>query len=677
MKFSYSWLQSYFKDKLPPPSQLAGFLSDHFANVEEVKKHGKDFLLDIEVRPNRAGDCFGHWGVAREMAAILKLPLSLPQVRLKEDEKTRADRLVRVEVKDRKACPRYTARVISGVKVGPSPRWLRERLETCGLQSINNVVDIANYVMLETNQPLHAFDWDKISTEEGRKTIVVRLSGSGEKLLALDDKTYELGQGVLVIANNEEPLGIAGIKGGRRSGVEKSTRTVVLEGANFNHLIIRRASQKLNLKTDASWRFEHGLDPNLTETALARAAGLIQEIAGGRIFKGAVDFYPVKRKPLRIKLEESLIEDLLGIKIPPSRVRGILTSLGFGVRAEKGCFSVEVPTVRTDVLIPENLVEEIGRIYGYQKIPAKLPQVILSLPTENRDIFWEEKSRDLWKEAGFSEVWNYSFLRKDDAQTFGFKTEQLVELKNPLDQSRPYLVGSLLPNLFLNIASNSKNFDAVRIFELGKAFLRNPDSSPTEERRIAAVAWGRSQAGWTDLKEGLDFFFKEVGVTPTYEKGRGESVFDSQGFFRVRVGRKIVGRLGQVKEEIATGFKISSPLYALEMNFEKLSSDFSDQKVYRPLSKHPEAKRDLTLLVSEKTGAEDVVSLIQSLKITLLKKLELVNVYQGEELPTQKKSLSFRLTFQSAEKTLSAQEVEDVLNKIIEKCQSRDWLIRQ
>ena len=693
MKFSYNWLQSYFEAKLPAPTKLAEFLSDHFANVEEVKKNGQDFILDIEVRPNRAADCFCHWGIAREIAAILNINKSVSgetkwqphPFKINEDEQSKTADFIKLKIENPKDCQRYTARIVSHVRVGPSPLWLKKWLEACGLQSINNIVDIANYLMLAVGQPLHAFDFEKIAGQKAQKTIFVRRAKAGEKITTLDQKEYLLDSQTLVIADSEKPIGIAGIKGELTTGIDQKTKIILLEAANFNPKTIRKGSRELNLKTDASWRFEHGVDPNLTEVAVDRAAFLIQKLAQGKIARGRVDFYPKKVLPKKIVLDLKIVESLLGREISGGEIIKILTSLGLNCqKTSKENILATVPTWRPDLTLAEDLVEEIGRIVGYYNIPDELPRVILSLPpVENRNIFWEEKSRDLWKESGFSEVWNYSFLRKDAAAACGFKDEQLVELKNPLDQNRPYLVGSLLPNLFSNIAFNSKNFETIKIFELGKVFFRAAAQGMAEERRLAAAVWGRGQAGFAELKGGLDFFFKGVGITPVYSepssiyRTRYEKVFEPQGFFQVRVGREIVGRLGQAKEEIVTALKISSPLYALEINFEKIFPGFSDKKIYHSLSKHPEAKRDLTLLVSEKTGARNVSSLIQSLKISLLKKLELVNVYQGEELPTRKKSLSFRLTFQSAERTLSSQEVEDVLVKIIQKCQSRDWLVRQ
>ena len=672
MKFSYQWFQSYFKVKLPEPTKLAELLSDHFANVEEVKKNGRDFILDIEIRPNRATDCFCHWGIAREIAAILKIKWQPHPFKISEDKQRKTTDFVRLKIENPKDCQRYTARIVSDVKVGPSPIWLKKRLEACGLQSINNIVDIANYLMLAVGQPLHAFDFEKIASKKTQKTIFVRRSKAGEKIVTLDRKEYLLDSQTLVIADLKKPIGVAGIKGELTTGIDQNTKIILLEAANFNPKTIRKGSRELNLKTDASWRFEHRVDPNLTEIAVDRAAFLIQKLAMGRITQGRVDFYPKKVLPKKIILDFKMVQNLLGRKISAVEIVKILTSLGISCRKiSKERILTTIPTQRLDLILAEDLVEEIGRIHGYKKILSELPRVILSLPVENRDIFWEEKSRDLWKESGFSEVWNYSFLGKDTAAVFDFKNEELVGLENPLDQNKPYLVPSLLPNLFLNVAFNSKNFETVKIFELGKVFLSpwhlgNHNLSPIEERRISAAAYGRGQIDFMELKGALDFFFKAVGIVPIYENGRGKSIFESQKFFQIKVAQEIVGYLGQVKKEIKESLKIISPLYALEINFEKIISGFCDKKNYHHLSKHPEAKRDLTLLVSEKVRSKDIVSLIQSLKIPFLKKLELISVYRGEELPAGKKNLSFRLTFQSAKRTLSAQELKTAMTEIIE-----------
>ena len=346
MVFSYNWLQSFFQKKLPRPEKLAELLTMHSFEVSEVKKIGDDFVLDTDVTPNRAGDCFSHQGIAREIAAITNSIFRGPTSEIREDKTSKVKDFVSVEVKNRMACPRYTARIVTGVKIGPSPKWIRERLKVCGLRPINNIVDIVNYVMLETGQPLHAFDGDKI---EGKR-IIVRFAKNRERIVTLDEEKYDLNEDILVIADAKCPVAIAGIKGGKIPEIDKKTKIVVLESANFNPRIVRRGSKKLGLITDASWRFEHGIDPNLTEMAIDRAAYLIQKITKGKVAKGLIDFYPKKVLPKRIRLDLDYAERLLGVKIPQREIKGILKRLGLKIGNWKlKILNVIIPTFRLDI----------------------------------------------------------------------------------------------------------------------------------------------------------------------------------------------------------------------------------------------------------------------------------------------------------------------------------------
>jgi len=414
MVFSYNWLKDYIKGRLPKPAKLVELLTMNSFEISELKKVDSDFILDIDVLPNRAPDCFSHLGIAREIGAICGLVFKGLTSEIKEDKSLKAKDFVKVEVKNKTACPRYTARVITDVKIESSPKWMRERLKVCGLRSINNVVDIANYVMLETGQPLHAFDGEKLQDSK----IIVRFAKAGEKIITLDEEKYDLDKDILVIADAKKPIAIAGIKGGKMPEVDKKTKIIVLEAANFNSKIIRRTSKKIDLKTDASWRFEHGIDPNLTEAAINRAAFLIQKLAHPqagypKITQGLIDKYPQKVLAKRIKLELDYVEKLLGVKIPESKIVKILKSLEFKVLSSKfGILTVEVPTFRLDINIPEDLIEEIGRIYGYQKIPAIFPITTLIPPKRNLEIFWEDTTKNILKEVGFSEIYNYSLFQK-------------------------------------------------------------------------------------------------------------------------------------------------------------------------------------------------------------------------------------------------------------------------
>ena len=690
MKFSYNWLQSFFKKKLPKPEKLAELLTLHSFEVSEVKKAGQDFVLDIDVLPNRGPDCFSHFGIAREIAAIInwKLdathsPPSQPKAgplgnwKLVEDKTLKAKDLIKVEVKDKAACPRYTARVITDVKIGFSPKWMRERLEVCGLRPINNVVDIANYVMLETGQPLHAFDGEKLQ----ERKIIVRFAKEGERIVTLDEEKYELDKEILVIADAKKPVAIAGIKGGKDTGVDLKTKTVVLESANFNPRVIRRGSRLIDLKTDASWHFEHGLDPNLTEFAINRAAYLIQEICRGKVTQGLVDFYPKKVLPKKIRLDLNYVESLLGIEIPEKEVKNILERLEFKVKspAQKlKVLDIKVPTFRLDISIPEDLIEEIGRIYGYQKIPGQFPLAALVPPKKNLDIFWEDMVKDILKEASFSEFYNYSFISGKDAEIFKYKNKELIEVENPTSSDFQYLRPSLIPNLLKNVENNLRNFAEIKIFELGKIF-RKPK---IEKKMLAGVLTGEM---FYQAKGVVDLLLNKMGISnvwydfyqPTPEESKF-SIWQLKKCAEIKVNHEEIGFLGEISPRILDNFKLETKVTVFDIDFEKLSKLASEEHEYQPISRFPAAIRDLAILVPRQTRVEEVLNKIETAGGLLLRDIDLFDIYEGEELPAGKKNLAFHLIYQAEDRTLSSEEIDEIQNKIIKALEREpEWQVRK
>ena len=342
MIFSYNWLQEYISKKLPPVKKLAALITIRGFEVDEIERKGKDWLLDISITPNRGSDCLCHIGLAKECCAFLDFKFKEPVFKIKE-KKNKAN--ISLEVENKHDCIRYTARVIKGVKVGPSPKWLKQRLEMCDLRSINNIVDAINYVMLEMGQPLHVFDLEKIKSvnTKGQKKIIIRRAKKGESLISLDNKKYELDNSVLVMTDSESLLDIAGIKGGKKPEIDNETKDIILESANFDSGLIRKTSKKLKLRTDASLRFEHGIDPNLTEKAINRACFLIQKIGKGKIDSALIDYYPKKVLSKKIKLDMDYVNSLLGISISSKQAIKILNNLGFS--ADKNMF-ITVPTSR-------------------------------------------------------------------------------------------------------------------------------------------------------------------------------------------------------------------------------------------------------------------------------------------------------------------------------------------
>ena len=700
MVFSYNWLQSFFKRKLPAPKKLAELLTSHFASVEEIKKKGNDFTLDIDIKPNRAGDCFSHLGIAREIAAILNLNFQLPETKIKEDKKLKPKDFVSVEVVGKGTCQRYTAKVITGVKIGNSPEWIKARLKICGLRPINNIVDIANYVMLETGQPLHAFDGEKLdgnpegvaSRPYGAGKIIVRFAKEGEKITTLDGEKYDLDDDVLVIADSKKPVAIAGIKGGKLPEIDKKTKIVVLESANFNPQVIRRGSRKLNLKTDASLRFEHGIDPNLTEFGISRAAYLIQKIAKGKVVKGSIDIYPKKTIAKRINLDLSYLKSLLGVEISRSRIMDILKKLEFKIvhspkeslrlptgQAKFNILTVEVPTFRLDIFLQEDLIEEVGRIYGYEKIPVLFPVSALIPPKKNYEIFWEETTKNILKEAGFSEVYNYSFISEKDKNIFG--NNNLIELENPLSVDFKYLRASLIPNLLKNIQKNQKKAAKIKIFELGKIFRKNKEKLE-EKRMLTATILGEE---FYQLKGVVDLLLNKIGISdvwydnykPTPEESK-LSLWHSKKCAEIKIGQEEVGFLGEMSDKISETLKLSQKVVLFDLDFEKLAKLASEEHEFRPIPKYPSAVRDLAILVPPQVKVEEVLNVIEITGGTLVRDIDLFDIYEGEELPEGKKNLAFHLIYQAQDRTLSSKEIDQLHQKIIKTLESEpEWQVRR
>ncbi len=698
MLFSYNWLQSFFKDKLPKPEKLAELLVMHSFEVEEVKKVGEDFVLDIDVLPNRGPDCFSHFGIARECSVITGSKLKIPNSRLKEDKNLRTRDFIAVEVENEENCSRYTARVVADLKVKPSPRWIQERLKACGLRPINNVVDVTNYVMLETGQPLHAFDFDKISGDK-KKKIIVRKAKKGEEIITLDNERYNLDENILIIADKKNSLAIAGIKGGKRVEIDKETKTIVLESANFNPQVVRRGSKKLNLKTDASWRFEHGIDPNLAEAAINRAASLIQEIAEGKVTSGLVDFYPKKVSPKKIRLDLGYVKKILGVKIPVKEIKNILTRLEFKVidaRPQKlQQIIVEVPSFRLDVSLPEDLIEEIGRIYGYRKIKPVFPKVSLIAPKRNLRIFWEDVTKNILKEVGFTEVYNYSFIGEKEARIFGYEITNLVEVKNPISIEKKYLRPSLIPNLLKNINTNFKQYNEIKLFELGKTFTkkRRASSRYLEKRRLTGFITGDTlkhsnltlEQVFYQAKGVADLLLEKLGISNIWHvqyqstfKESEASVWHPKRMAEIKINHKRIGFLGEISPSILEDLKIPVRVAVFDLNFEILPTLASEEHEYIAIACYPAVVRDLAVLVPRKVKAVDVLNKISAAGGSLIRDINLFDVYEGAELPRGKKSLAFHIIYQAEDRTLTAKEIDKIQNKIVEALKfEAGWEVRQ
>jgi len=668
MKFSYNWIQSLIKQKLPEPEKLVELLTMHSFEIEESIKEKNDFVFDIAVLPNRGHDCFSHMGMAREIATLMGVKYEGIKTNLKEDASIKAKDFIAVDISD-KDCRRYTAGVMTDVKVNQSPDWIKERLMACGLRPINNIVDIANYAMLETGQPLHAFDADKIAD----KKIIVRKAKKAEKIETLDDETLNLDSDILLITDSSGPLGIAGIKGGKKSGISQDTKTIVIESANFEPMTIRKGSKKLKLKTDASWRFEHDLDANLTEMAIKRAMALIQETAGGKIAQGLVDVFLIKPKQKKIELRLNIVKEMLGIDISEKDIKGILDKLGFEIiDVEKGLVEVVVPTIRGDIIIVEDLIEEIGRIWGFNNIPSVFPNVVLSSPRQKDQAYWEEIAKNTLKDLGYWESYNRSFVGIEEVKLFNIPIESLIEVANPPSADYQYMRPDFLIHLLENLALNQKLVSKLKFFELGKIF----DNSKGERRFLIGAAIGYD---FYDIKGSLEKLLSifHVEKIDFVNIKNPDYCWDNIKISEIKINKESIGYLGKVNQSILGALKISQDVFAFKIDFEKLENLAKKNKDYTLISNYPPATRDLAILVPAQISVMEVIKQIKASE-KLLKDIEVFDVYSGKNIPEGKKNIAFHLVYQPHDHTLKTEEIDQIHKNIINALEKNPgWQVRK
>jgi len=677
MLFSYNWLQTFFDKKLPEPKELAKLIVKHCFEVESMEKSGKDTVFDISILSNRP-DCSSHAGMAREIAAVMGCRVILPKIKNGRVKPVlSAKSMIDVQVADAVACPRYSAKMVTQVKVGPSPKWLQDRLSACGLRPINNIVDATNYVMLEFGQPLHAFDWDKLAEGRGRvKKIIVRYATDGEEVEVLGEKKYGLLPTMLLITDEAGPLAIAGIKGGKRAEISEKTSIVVLESANFNQRSIRMTSRSLGLVTDASVRFAHDLDRGQTVEVVERLADLVAEISGGQVVAGVVDRNPNPAKPKQLTLNMEMAERLLGTDIQTARAKKILDSLGFAVKkGKKADFEVVVPTRRTDVTIPQDLVEEIGRIDGYDKIRAATAGGPILPPPVN--YFWLCKIilRDSLIASGWSETRNYTFVSAVDCRNFGFDPKDLLEIKNPVNADFSYMRPSLLLNLSKNIAKNSGQ-EILKQFEIGKIFGASRRSEPT---MLSGICKG---ANFFELKGAIEFALGRLGIDSCSfapikddEKAMG-GICDRARSARVLAGKSEIGFAGYANEAILKAAGLEN-VAVFELSVDALAKLATRRNDFRQISTHPVAIRDLAVLVPRFEYAQNIINEIKKTAGPLAVSVEPIDIYEGAEIAPGLKNIALRINYQAMDRTLDGREIDKMQEKAILGLEARGWKVRR
>lgn len=671
MKVSYNWLKELVDIDLSP-RDLATRLTMVGHAVDAVEEHGDDFVLEIDLTSNRP-DCLSHLGVAREIATILKQPLRLPQINLNEAA-TAATDVTSVMVEDAKLCPRYTARVIRGVKVGPSPEWLVRRLEVLGQRSVNNVADITNYVMLELGQPLHAFDFDQLAGQR----IIVRRALDKEKITLLDGEERELTAEMLVIADAECPVAMGGIKGGLDSGISDKTVNVLLEAAYFDPTSIRQTAKALGVSTEASYRFERGADYEMASLASNRATALIAELCGGEVLTGIVDVKTAPPKPAPIRLRLSRYRDKTGLEVEISEAARILSSLGLAVETASDSLTAIAPSWRHDLSIEEDLIEEVIRIVGYDYLQTTLPGSAGAgayLPGETR----RRAVRQTLTTLGYHEAINFSFVNAEtDSLLTTAEPGTRLQLSNPIDatqaEMRTTLLGGLLDSITHNLNHGTRN---VRLFEIGKCFTYQAGQErPQEVENLALVATGaRNETDWQAASARYDFYdfkgvleslfeslnlpkiiFAPVSTIPYLHPGRAAVISR---------GNVLVGQAGQLHPHLTTRYKFKQPIFIAELNFGMLLAAKAQEARYQPLPKFPTVARDIAILVDRSVPWAAIEGTIRSLSIPQLETLRLFDLYIGKELPSGKHSLALSLRFRAADRTLTDAEINEVYERVV------------
>jgi phenylalanyl-tRNA synthetase beta chain len=628
-----------------------------------------DAVLDLEITPNRP-DCLSVIGMAREIAAHLRQEIRLSPA-VYAEEGPAVEQLVSVEIADADLCRRYCASLIEGVKVAPSPPWLQQRLAGCGMRPINNIVDATNYVMLEYGQPLHAFDFRQI----GGAKIIVRRASEGERITSLDGVDRTPDPEMLTIADSKIPVAIAGVMGGADSEVIDITTSVLLESANFNPVSIRRTSSNLKLRSEASIRFERGISPELTVPALKRATQLILDLAGGKAARGIIDVYPGRRETEAILFHTSWVKRLLGTDLNREQIVEILGYLGFECQQIDSTedLIVIVPYWRVDVGRAADLVEELARIIGYDYIPTTMLSSQLPRQQVDRMLTFREEMRDLLVGCGFQEAISYSLDSREKLARI-VPIESAVRVANPLSTEQEYLRTSLRPGLLTHLAANQKYEDAgIRFFEVGKVFFARGDDLPDEREILAGIMSGsRVAQSWFGETGLLDFFdakgvvetvLARLGIDATFEPMTEQSLHPGRAA-RVMVGQTAVGVIGEVHPSVAESFDLLPQSVSIfELELEKLLECAKSRGRYRPISRFPRSVRDIALVVDIKVPAKRIMEIIYGLP--LVNQVNLFDLYTGEQVPPGKKSLAFRISYQSADHTLTDGELETVEQKIL------------
>lgn len=673
-------------EKLPEEQKTGIFIlpSDTPVGIPAKDVLGlNDVVLEFELTANRA-DCFSVFGLVREIAATTGNKPHFPEIKVNEDDNTKLNDIFSVEIADPDLCSRFSTRMLKNVKIGPSPEWMQQRLEGAGIRSINNVVDVTNFVMIELGHPMHAYDYDKIT---GKK-LIARRAIEGEELHTLDDTSRKAKGEMLVIADSEKAAGLAGIMGGFETEITDTTTTVVLESADFYGPCIRRTARACGLSSEASGRFERGVDSETTIKALDRAAQLLQEMGACTVCEGIVDVYPNPKQANYVTFTPEQINNHLGTNIAKDVMLNIITSVGFDVtKDENDEITVKVPSWRNDVTCMADISEEIARLHGFDKIKSTLPNGVSMQGTQSAKQTFIDKVKASLSSQGLYETISFALTNEETFNKLNIPQDsplrKAVPIMNPLSDEYPLVRTTLLSSIFDNLARNlARKNDDVALFEVGSVFFPKAlpvTELPDEVVKIAGAITGRRNAqGWNQTNDMVDFYdakgiieelLANLRVTRyTVEAGTHYAMHPGKTAL-FKKGRDVIATVGEVHPAVLSAYGITKPVYIFELDATTVMKYMAKDLKYKALPKYPATSRDLAMLVDVDVNAADIEKAMTKAAGQNLTQITLFDVYTGKQVEEGKKSLAFSLTFQSNDKTLTDAEIDPAIEKIVAKLQ--------
>jgi phenylalanyl-tRNA synthetase beta chain len=651
-----------------------------------------DQVLEIKVLPDRSHDAFSHVGMAREIAALEGKQLEYDYDELELPKKK--TKKLSIKIEDSKLCPRYVGAIMENVVVKESPQWLKDRLEACGIRPINNIVDATNYVMLELGQPLHAFDCDVIKNEVKSEKVKVksesvridiRKAKKGEKITLLDGSMKELLPEDIVIANEKHALALAGVMGGEDSGISDKTTKIVLEAANFDAVSIRKTRTRLNILTDAAYRFEKSIDPNLAEKAMVRVIEILEHIADGEL-EGILDVYPKKVKMWTVKLDLDYMDRLLGTTVPRDKARKILESLGMRTKnSGENVLIVEIPTFRLDAKTQEDLIDDIGRIYGYDKVSVIAPLVSVQAARSNENRIFEREVKKILVEREFSEIYNYSFYGMEDARRARIEESVHRELENPMNPDQAYMRVSLVPAILKNVRENLKYHKDLHIFEIGRIYPDKGETLPAEKTMLVGAVVPikknakelkqdkRHASVFYEAKGYAQYLLGKLGISDIYFDTFEADTPDSTGALwhagrtaevKIAGSGRSIGFIGEVDLSVLADFDIDERVSMFEFDMDALNEVSQNEREYEPIRRYPIVTRDVALISPADVKVEQILSLIQLEGGNMIIDVDLFDIFDFADSTT---SYAFHIMLGADDHTLTSQEIDDTMGNIIQK----------